>query len=122
MERETKKFTTPSGKEIIIKAYWTARERNAVQSGILEQVQVTEDMLRGGQVAATALKEAASHLSAAKLTESHEHSLMKTMITKYGDLTDGEAIIEALLDEDPAEYDFVYKTVGEAARGFLTAK
>lgn len=38
--RETKKFTTPSGKEFEIKTYLTARERNELRNVFLQNVTV----------------------------------------------------------------------------------
>ncbi len=40
MNRETKKLTTPSGKEFEVKTYLTAKERNELMAVFLEKVQV----------------------------------------------------------------------------------
>ena len=109
MERETKTVTTPENKELVLKSYLTAKERN----GYL-------------------LELAANGLTKASLDDAHESAvtvatiksakkLFETAIVRY----DGSAenIAERLDDVKSDEYDFVLNAAGEVLAGnFRKAK
>jgi len=40
MERETIKLTTPLGKDLVIKSFMNAKERNAIKSAFLEGIKI----------------------------------------------------------------------------------
>jgi hypothetical protein len=108
--RETKKITTPSGKEVEIKTYLTARERNELRSLYLKNAQV--DVSNGEQ--------SVKGFTGA-IVEEAEKKLIELMIVNY----DGNAenISERLLDGTPEDYDFIVSELDKATKGgFQTAK
>lgn len=94
-ERPTTKITTPSGKDVEIKTYLTARERNALREIYLAQLKIptaagsAPDL---GQLSGDILEHA-------------ERKLIELAVVRY----DGSAenILDRLLDGTPEEYDFV---------------
>lgn len=99
MNRETKTLQTPEGKELIIKSFLSARERNQIRNVYLSGMKI--DMGAGGQV-----KEMDG-----SLLETAEKKLIEVTIVSY----DGgsENVLDMLLDSAPSEYDFV---VAEATK------
>lgn len=91
MERETKKLKMPSGKEVELKSYLTAKERNELRAVFLSGMK-----LEGG----TQIKEIDG-----LVVDKAEQKLLELMVVSY----DGSAekIIERLLETTPEEYDFV---------------
>lgn len=91
MERETKKFNTPSGKEVELKSYLTAKERNELRAVFLSGMK-----LEGG----TQIKEIDGGV-----VDKAERKLLELVVVSYEGNT--EKIIDRLLDSRPEEYDFV---------------
>lgn len=96
--RETKKVTTPSGKEVELKTYITARERNQLRNVLLEKAEVDN----AGKVS--------SNLSGATLEKS-QYTTIELVVVSYDGST--ETILDRILDGSPADYDFI---VDEASK------
>ena len=108
MERKTKTLQTPLGKELVLKEYVTARERNELRSILLGNMKFDTEGKEIGQ----------AELSGNTL-ELSERKMIEVIITSY----DGSAenIAERLLDCTPEEYDFVVKEAMEINKGNLIA-
>lgn len=100
MNRETKTHQTPSGKEVVMKTYMTARERNELRHVLLHDAKL--DMQSNGikDVAADSL-------------EAAEKKFIEIMVTSYDGSS--EKILDRLLDGRPDDYDFVVKQAQEAS-------
>lgn len=110
MERETKKITTPSGKEAELKTYLTARERNEFRAVFIEHSTFKVE----GESARV------DHIDGAANDEA-EAKLIQLAVISY----DGsqEKVLERLLDGDPQDYDFVVAEALKTLKGnFLKAK
>jgi hypothetical protein len=107
MERKTKTLQTPLGKELVLKEYVTARERNELRSILLGNMKFDTEGKEIGQ----------AELSGNTL-ELSERKMIEVIITSY----DGSAenIADRLLDSTPEEYDFVVKEAMEINKGNLT--
>lgn len=114
MERETRNLVTPNGKELVLKTYLTARERNGLRDVFLKnaKVPIGSDGISMDQ---------GLTVDASIITES-QNALLTIVVTKYGDLTDADAILGALLDSDPSEYDYVAEEAGKVNGNFTQAK
>lgn len=108
MERETKKITTPKEKELVIKTYLTARERNELRSIYLSTMKIDKsgDVIDG---------------FSGSLMETAEKKLIEIVVISYAGSK--ENILNNLLDQTPDEYDFVVAEAGKVNSGnFQTAK
>lgn len=108
MERETKKITTPKDKELIVKTYLTARERNELRNIYLSTMKIdkTGEVVDG---------------FSGSLMETAERKLIEIAVVSYAE--NKEDILNRLLDEMPEEYDFVVAEAGKINGGnFQTAK
>ena len=114
MERETRNLVTPNGKELVLKTYLTARERNGLRDVFLKNAKVP---LNAEGIATNE----GMTVDATIITES-QNSLIKIVVVKYGEISDGDAILNALLDSDPKEYDYVAEEAGKVNGNFTQAK
>ena len=108
MERETKTLTTPDGKELVLKSYLTAKERN----GYL--LELDANGLKGSEGGAPDAPTIAATIKSAK-------KLFETAVVSY----DGSAenISDRLESGKADEYDFVLNAAGEVLAGnFRKAK
>lgn len=98
MTSETKTIKTPSGKEVILKSYLTARERNELRGIFLRAMKISPSGEQTQEISG-------------EVTEQAEQKLIELAVISY----DGSAenILERLLNSAPEEYDFV---VAEANR------
>lgn len=106
MERELKKIITPSNKEVEIKTYITARERNELRSIYLKNAEISENAIKG--FSATVADEA-------------EKKLIELIVVSF----DGskENIMDRILDGSPEDYDFIIVEAGKINNGsFQSAK
>lgn len=108
MQRETKKITTPSGKELELKTYLTARERNELRSVYLSAMKL--DTENG----ATSIKEIAGGV-----VDQAEKKLIEVAIINYDGKTSPDDILSVLLDGAPDEYDFVVAEANKVNAGNL---
>lgn len=107
MQRETKTHVTPEGKQLVVKSYLTAGERNSLRAILLAKMKINAD----GSNDASGVDGSVVDASEAKLIE--------IAVVSY----DGSAenIAQRLLDSKPAEYDFAVARAGEANTGNLTS-
>jgi hypothetical protein len=100
MERETKTIKTPGGKEVRLKTYLTARERNELRAIFLENMKFEGTQVKeidGGVV------------------DKAERKLLELVVVSYNG--SAENIIERLLEERPEEYDFVVSEANKISTG-----
>lgn len=83
-------FTTPGGKELILKNRITARERNVIRRAFTNGLNISTGKVES--------------LSGAMI-EDYESALITSIVVKYGDHLDNFGA--HLLDSSPDEYDFV---------------
>lgn len=104
MERETRKIKTLSGKEVELKSYLTARERNELRNIYLSNMKV------GIEEDVPVLKEIPG-----SMVEQAERKLIELVVVSY----DGsqENILERILDGSPEEYDFVVADANKIGKG-----
>lgn len=93
-ERETKKLTTPSGKEIELKTFLTARERNQVRAVVAEKISL--DVESGESKLAPISGE---------LLERMAHTGIEIAVVSFNGSS--ENILERILDGSPEDYDFI---------------
>lgn len=109
MNRETQTIITPSQKELVIKTYLTARERNELRSVYL-----------GGMKLDTSLGEASVKELDNSLIEKSENKLMELAIVSYDGSS--ENTINRLLDGKVEEYDFVIGEITKLNSSLTVAK
>ena len=107
-DRQTQKLTTPSGKEVEIKTYLTARERNGLRESILGGV--TIDPVTGEPKVAEIT---------GKRFEEMEHDSILVLVISFDGSPDN--IVERLLDGTVEDYDFVVAECNKKAN-FKRAK
>ncbi len=107
MERETIKTKTPLGKELELKAWLTARERNELRRVFLEGVHIDPNRQDAN------LKDLSGDV-----LEKAEHKYIEIVVAKYDGSS--ERTLERLLDATPAEYDFVVAEAGKVDKGNFT--
>ena len=107
MERETKTVTTPEGKELVVKTYLTAKERNSYLEELAKNgIRSNADQNDPSTVFAT--------IKSAK-------KLIEVAVASYDGNKDN--IADRLEEAKSSEYDFVIKTAAEIATGnFQQAK
>ena len=113
MERETRTLTTPLGKELKLKTYLTARERNELRDIYLKNTKIN--------VGKDATVSEGLTVDASILTES-QNLLIKVVTVKYGEETNPETILNLLLESKPEEYDFVVEESGKTEGNLTQAK
>jgi len=98
--RETKKITTPAGKELELKTYITARERNQIRDMFYKNMKL-ENV--GG-------KPEMSELSGEIMSQA-EYKLIESVVVSY----DGnkENVLDRISDEKPEEYDFIVEEINK---------
>lgn len=115
MERETIKLETPQGKELIIKSYMTAKERNEIKRTFLEGVKIDPNQTTQEAEAVRMNELDASIMLLA------ERKTIEQLVVSYDGVT--ENIIERLDDSKPEEYDFVVSELNKITKGnFQPAK
>jgi len=104
MERPTRKLKTPLGRDVEIKDYLNARERNAVRSVFIKHSTFSTE---GGMPKVERVS--------GEATEEAEAKLIEIAVCSY----DGspENVLARLLDGDPAEYDFIVAEAGTSLKG-----
>lgn len=109
MNRETKTFKTPLGKELIVKSYMTARERENLLN-IFDELdkEILKKQVEGKNVSLKNIESAKKYIEI--MVVSYDES------GKSG-TSDNKKIIENLLDSPIAEYDFVIGECIKASTG-----
>lgn len=113
MERETIKLTTPLGKDLVIKSFMNAKERNAIKSAFLEGIKIDPNDI-GSEDHMMKDVDASIMLKAEKRT-------FEQLIVSYAGSS--ENIAGRLEEATPAEYDFVVTELNKVTKGnFQSAK
>ena len=114
MERETKTIKTPAGKDLVVKARASVRERNQLRGVLLRNSKLDGEAAAAGEVRISEI--------AGTATDEVERKAIELFVVSYDGKTDG--IADTLLDsEDGKEYDFVVAEASKALQGaFPTAK
>jgi len=113
MERETIKLTTPLGKDLVIKSFMNAKERNAIKSAFLEGIKIDPNDI-GSEDHIMKDVDASIMLKAEKRT-------FEQLIVSYAGSS--ENIADRLEQATPAEYDFVVAELNKVTKGnFQSAK
>lgn len=107
MERETIKLQTPSGKELELKSYLTARERNELRRVFLEGVHIDPNKQDAN------LKDLSGDV-----LEKAEHKYIEIIVAKYDG--NSENVLQRLLDATPAEYDYAVAEAAKIDKGNFT--
>lgn len=110
--RETKKITTPSGREVEIKTYLTARERNAIRAVFFAGMKI--DPTKTDASDQPALTEISG-----ELFDKSRDKLIEIMVVSVDGATDGA--YNKILDGSPEDYDFIAQEADLASKGNLTA-
>ena len=114
MERETIKLTTPLGKELVIKSFMNAKERNAIKSAFLEGIKIDpNDIAREGE---SIMKD----VDASIMLKAEKRTFEQLIVSYAGS---SENIADRLEQATPAEYDFVVAELNKVTKGnFQSAK
>ncbi len=113
MERETIKLVTPLGKDLVIKSFMNAKERNAIKSAFLEGIKIDPNDI-GSEDHIMKDVDASIMLKAEKRT-------FEQLIVSYAGSS--ENIADRLEQATPAEYDFVVAELNKVTKGnFQSAK
>lgn len=112
MNDNTTTLQTPSGKELTIKNKLTAGERNKLRRIMFGafKMEINNDPAPMGEEKKNATV-TPKELDP-EFIEKRERALVDVAVIKYGELTSG--VYDALLNEDPAEYDFVVAEIDKA--------
>lgn len=114
MERETIKLTTPLGKELIIKSFMNAKERNAIKSAFLEGIKIDPNDI--GNEDSHVMKD----VDASIMLKAEKRTFEQLIISYAGS---SENISDRLEQATPAEYDFVVAELNKVTKGnFQSAK
>jgi hypothetical protein len=109
MQRETKTVTTPEGKELILKTFMNARERNAIKSAFLEGIKIDPN-----DIAKKDNSEILQECDASIMLKA-EKRMFEQLIVSYAGSP--ENISERLENESPKEYDFVVDELNKITAG-----
>ncbi|GIW70360.1 MAG: hypothetical protein KatS3mg101_1107 [Patescibacteria group bacterium] len=105
MERETKKIKTPSGKEVELKTYLTARERNELRNIFLKGMTVEPSTAQVKEISGELIEEA-------------ERKLIELAVVSFDN--SAENIIGRILDGTPEDYDFIVSEANKISTGNFT--
>lgn len=105
-ETNTITLETPAGKSVVLRKFFTARQRNDLRSIYLKNMEVNP---AGGNIEMGTVNGATVEVA--------EHKLLELAVISYDGVT--ENILDKLLDSMPSEYDFVVTEAGKVDTGFL---
>lgn len=111
MERETRTIKTPADKDLVLKTYLTARERNDLRKVFLDGMNIDPATKQVKEIPGGMLDVA-------------EKKYIEIAVVSYDGQTNPDGIIESLLNAKPEEYDFVANEAAkiEGGMGFQPAK
>lgn len=113
MERETIKLTTPLGKELVIKSFMNAKERNAIKSAFLEGIKIDPNDIGSED-------HIMKDVDASIMLKAEKRTFEQLIVTYAGS---SENIADRLEQASPAEYDFVVAELNKVTKGnFQSAK
>lgn len=110
-QRETKKITTPSGKEVELKTYLTARERNMIKDVFSNGMKI--DL---SKIDPITKKPVITEVSGNLLVKSTEKLLEIVVVGFDGS---NENVMDRILDGSPKDYDYILEKVNEVNDGNL---
>lgn len=111
MDRETRKFNTPSGIEIEIKTYLTGGEQRQIDSILIDNMEVNVE---------TKTTQLPNKKSKAEIIYQQENKLIELMVV--GIAGNKENIIEKILAMKTADYNFIIQEINIASSGGLDTK
>ena len=115
MQRETKTLTTPEGKELVLKTFMNAKERNAIKSAFLEGIKIDPN-----DIAKKDNGEILQECDASIMLRA-EKRMFEQLIVSYD--KSSENIQERIEQASPKEYDFVTDELNKVTAGnFKKAK
>ena len=94
-EQETKVITTPSGKEVVLKAWITGRDKRSIQSIYADNMVIGEDNKISG-------------IKAATINEAKDKTIELVVISVGGS---SENILDAVLDLPSKDTDFIMNEI-----------
>lgn len=106
MQRETKTFVTPSGKEVVIKTYLTGREANSVKEALLKEMKM--DASTG---------QSTNEVTGVFMIE-QEKKLIQAMIVSLEGKT--ENLLDLVLDLKNEDYSAIVKEINSTYNTNLT--
>jgi hypothetical protein len=110
MERETKTISLPSGKEVVLKSYLNARERNEYRNVFFSNFKI------GLEAKGPEVKEVSGDV----MVKAEEKLIESAVVSFDGS---SENILSRLLDGKPEDYDTLVIEAGKiAGANFQTAK
>ena len=98
-ERETKQFTTPGGRAVVLRAYLTGREANEIRNAMFGAMKLNMEDAQSGKVNV-------SDVPGTFLAEQERKALGFLVVSVDGDAADP---VEKLLDLPAGEYEAVVK-------------
>ena len=104
-ERETRTFTTPGGHAVVLNAYLTGREANAIKEAMFGAMKLNVEDVREGKVNV-------SDVPGTFLAEQERRTLGYLVVSVDGDAS---SPLERLLDLPSSEYDAVKAEVDKIA-------
>lgn len=108
MDRETREFTTPSGKKVVVKTYLTGRESNSVKEGMFKHMKL--DVSGAGEPVVSEIP--------GTLVIEQERTLLSLIVVSLDGKTDG--LVEAILDLRNEDYQAIVAEVNKIYQGNLT--
>lgn len=112
MDREKTTLTTPAGKELVLKAWLTAAERNKFRAVFVGGAKYEVD---------PGSKTARVESVDPSVADTAERTVIDVAVISYDGKTEG--IADALLNGPAEEYDYVVTEAGKLIKGnFLTGK
>lgn len=109
MQRETKTLTTPAGKELVVKTYFTAGERN----------QVRAILMRDTKIDAKTMEPVDPNYSGALVLEAVNKQVEISVVSYAG--VAGEGAYKAIMDAPGGEFDFIVAEAKKAMEGNFTS-
>jgi hypothetical protein len=103
MQRETKTFTTPGGKEFEINAYLTGRESLEIRAVLTSGIKVSIDDISTG-------KQSMEEMPASLVTDQKMKALSLILVSLEGNK---ENVLDRVLDLSESEYEFIAEKAEE---------
>jgi hypothetical protein len=109
MQRETIQLTTPLGKELVIKSYMNAKERNEIKRSFLIGVKIDPNKISQGSDDVHM-----NELDASIMLQA-ERQTINQLVVSYDGKT--EMVADVLDLSSPKEYDFVISELNKVTKG-----
>src|SRR3954467_15193047 len=103
MSRETKEFTTPGGRKIVLNAYLTGREATQLKEVMYASLKISSADIQSGAINLT-------DIPASFLVEQERKALAFLLLSVDGAI---DAPVDKLLDLPSSEYDAVVQEINK---------